>query len=67
MNKKDITDPDAWYYDGPEDGSSLKSGPFASPYMQKVAEDIIFKAFGQEEVDKFKVSQNTPFGQGPAR
>jgi hypothetical protein len=65
MGKKDIaSDPDAWYWDGPEDGSSLKSGPLASPYMQQTAENLILQAFGQDELDKFKVSQNAPFGQG---
>jgi hypothetical protein len=65
MEKKDIaSDPDAWYWDGPEDGSSLKSGPLASPYMQQAAENLIRQAFGQDEVDKFKASQNAPFGQG---
>jgi hypothetical protein len=57
MEKKDITDPDNWYYDGPEDGSSLKKGPLASPYMRKVCEDIAFKAFGQEGVDKYREEQ----------
>jgi hypothetical protein len=58
--KKDIAfDPDAWYWDGPEDGSSLKKGPLASPYMQKVLEDISFKAFGQKGLDEFKANQGT--------
>jgi hypothetical protein len=60
MEKKDIaSDPNAWYWDGPEDGSSLKEGPIASPYMRKVFEDIAFKAFGQEGIDKYRANQQT--------
>ncbi|MDR1073535.1 MAG: hypothetical protein LBL45_07660 [Treponema sp.] len=66
MGKKDIaSDPDAWYWDGPEDGSSLKSGPLASPQAQQFAENLTFQAFGQKGLDEFRASQNTPFGQGP--
>jgi hypothetical protein len=54
MEKKDITDPDNWYYDGPENGSSLKKGPLASERIEKVFEDITLKAFGQEGLDKYR-------------
>ncbi|GMO51878.1 MAG: hypothetical protein Pg6C_16940 [Treponemataceae bacterium] len=57
MNKDNITDTDNWYYDGPEDGSSLRGGPLASKYMQKVFEDIAFRAFGQEGVDRYRANQ----------
>jgi hypothetical protein len=58
MEKDIARDPNAWYYDGPEDGSSLKKGPLASPYMRGVFEDLAFKAFGQEGVDKYREEQN---------
>jgi hypothetical protein len=54
MERDIARDPDAWYWDGPEDGSSLKKGPLASSYIEKMFEDITLKAFGQEGLDKYR-------------
>ncbi|MDR2534985.1 MAG: hypothetical protein LBD29_03015 [Treponema sp.] len=57
MGKSDITNPDNWYWDGPEDGSSLRESPVSSSYMRKVFEDIALRAFGQEGVDRYRANQ----------
>jgi hypothetical protein len=61
MKKDDITDPDNWYYDGPEDGSSLREVThIGGTRMHKHLEDIVFRAFGQEGVDRLNL---VPTGQ----
>jgi hypothetical protein len=55
MEKKLAFNPEKWFYDPPIN-QNFGRGKLASPYMQKVVEDIALKALGQDGLKKLQAS-----------